>query len=329
MNTTREHVFDELHSEGILSEASYQKYREQQVAGLFSVHWELKTLLYLGVILLSGGFGIWVYRNIGSIGHQVILISLVSVCVGCFFYCIRYGRIFSRNKIESPNPFFDYALLLACLCFITIIGYIQYQFHFFGEKYGLATFIPMVGLFISAYYFDHLGVLSLGITNLAAWLGIAVTPIQLLRANDFDNDRIIFTGVFLGVVLMMTAFISVKYKFKKHFEFTYSNFGMHVLFVSVLAGMFHFEDIYLLWFLPCAGVSYFFYRRSLARKSFYIILVTTLYTYVALAYVAVRFVDSFIGTTTAALYAGFLYFIISAVAMVLFLIRMNRKLKAE
>ena len=36
----------------------------------------------------------------------------------------------------------------------------------------------------------------------------------------------------------------------------------------VLAGMFHFEDIYLLWFLPCAGGSYFFYRRSLARKSF-------------------------------------------------------------
>ncbi len=329
MNMARKEVFDQLHQEGILSEKSYTKCLQHESAGIFSVHWELKTLLYLGVILLSGGLGILVYRNIDSIGHQAILLFLVSLCAGCFFYCIKTGKGFLRYKTESPHTFFDYALLLACLCFITIIGYVQYQFHFFGERYGLATFVPMVVLFISAYYFDQLAVLSLAITNLGAWLGIAVTPLRLLRVNDFDSNTIIFTGIFLGLALMIAAFISVKNNFKKHFEFTYSNFGMHLLFVSSLSGMFNYESIYLLWLMLIAGISYFFYRRALSKKSFYIILVTVLYSYVAMAYVVIRFIDRFIGNTTQALYAGFLYFIISAVVFVIFLVRMNKKLKTN
>ena len=35
----------------------------------FSLHWELKTLLYLGVILLNLGLGFLIYENIDSIGH--------------------------------------------------------------------------------------------------------------------------------------------------------------------------------------------------------------------------------------------------------------------
>ena len=56
------------------------------MAGLF-LYIELKNFTISRVILLSGGFGIWVYRNIG-ISHQVILISLVLVCVGCFFIAL-------------------------------------------------------------------------------------------------------------------------------------------------------------------------------------------------------------------------------------------------
>ena len=50
----------------------------------------------------------------------------------------------------------------------------------------------MVVLFFTAYYFDHIGVLSMAIVNLAAWLGLAVTPMEILRENDFSNPILPF-----------------------------------------------------------------------------------------------------------------------------------------
>jgi hypothetical protein len=84
------------------------------------------------------------------------------------FYVLREKEALSRlTKVEAPTPFFDYILLLGCLTFITLVGYSQVQFTIFGQRFGLAVFIPMIVLFFSAYYFDHLGVLSMAITN---WL---------------------------------------------------------------------------------------------------------------------------------------------------------------
>ena len=56
-------LFESLHQEGIVSNASYEKIRASAGTGLLSVHWELKTLLYLGVLLLSSGLGILVYKK--------------------------------------------------------------------------------------------------------------------------------------------------------------------------------------------------------------------------------------------------------------------------
>ena len=67
---------------------------------------------------------------------------------------------------------------LAALLLLTFITYLQVQYNVFGDRFGLATFIPMIILFYCAYYFDHLGVLSMAVANLAAWMGIAVTPLK-------------------------------------------------------------------------------------------------------------------------------------------------------
>ena len=322
-------LFEQLHSEGILSEPSLQKIKTTEAGKLFSLHWEIKTLLYLAVLLLSGGLGILVYNNIDSIGHTAVLIFIALVCAGSFYYCLKNKLSFSSNKTASPNAVFDYVLLLGCLTFITFIGYLQYQYNFFGNRYGIASFIPMVVLFLSAYYFDNAGILSLGITNLAAWLGITVTPIEILKANDFNNTSIILTGLLLGTVLIAAAFFTKQKNFKKHFEFTYSNFGMHILFISCIAAMFHFRDMYLLWFLLLMGAAYFFYRRALIGKSFYTLLVTTLYAYIALSYVVVNLLALMSSFDMLPVYIGLMYFIAAGIGLVLFLIRSNKTIKTK
>jgi Predicted membrane protein (DUF2157) len=323
------HTFKQLHREGLLSDDSLQKVEAAEKARLFSLHWELKTLLYLGVTLLSGGLGIVIYKNIDSIGHQVILAVIALVSIGCFYYCRRNASPFSTDKVEPPNQFFDYILLLGCLTMITFVAYLQYAYSVFGNRYGLATFIPMVILFISAYSFDHLGVLSLAITNLAAWMGIAITPMRILKENSFDDMRLIYTGLFLGVILLLAALISEKKNIKKHFEFTYNNFGTHILFILGLAGLFISQRFFILWFIFLLLIGYYIYRQAMKKNSFYFLLLVTLYTYVALSYVIITILDKMGTRDMDAIYIGLLYFIVSAIALVRILMVVNRKMKAH
>src|SRR5205085_7633389 len=134
-----------------------------------------------------------------------------------FLYCERKKLPFSLSKVKSPNAWFDYILLLGCLTLLILIAYLQFQYNVFGNAYGLATFIPMVILFFCAYYFDHLGVLSLAVTNLAAWMGIAVTPLKIFKANNFADTQIIFAGLLLGVFLVIMSRISTIKNIKPHF----------------------------------------------------------------------------------------------------------------
>ncbi|MBS0026956.1 DUF2157 domain-containing protein [Chitinophaga sp. 22321] len=318
-------VFEKLHAEGLLSDASLESVKTAEANRLFSLHWEIKTLLYLGVLLLSGGLGILIYKNIDTIGHQVILLIIGVICAGCFSYCIRQKAPFSWQKVNSPNAFFDYALLLGCLTFVTFIGYLQFQYTAFGTAYGLATVIPLVVLSVSAYYFDHLGVLSMAVTNLAAWMGIAVTPFQLLSANDFSSDRIIYTGVALGIILLLLALISAKKNLKKHFAFTYQNFGAHILFIACIAGMCMYEATYLLWFLFMAVVGAYVYLQAFKEGSFYFVLITVLYGYVGVSIVVTRLLIR--SNDIDGIYTGLLYMIGSAIGVIVLLIKLNKKIK--
>ena len=323
MNLT---IFEQLHKQGLISVQSLERIKKTESEKLFSIHWELRTLLYLGVLLLTGGLGILIYKNIDTIGHQVILALIALLCAGCFFYCERNKPPFSFEKVKSPNVYFDYILLLGCLTLLTFITYLQVQYNVFGDRYGLATFIPMVILFFCAYYFDHLGVLSMAVANLAAWMGIAVTPLKIFKANNFADAQIIFAGLLLGGLLVLMARFSIAKKIKSHFCFTYLNFGMNILFISCIAGMFHFDSFYLLWLVPLIALVYYFYRQAIAMSSFYFMLMLTLYAYVGISYVVTRLLlfDN-IGTT----YFTFMYFIASGVYVILFLIRMNKKLKMQ
>ena len=319
-------VFEQLHKEALIADLSLERVKAAERGKMFSIHWELRTILYLGILLLTGGLGILIYKNIDTIGHQVILALIALLCASCFIYCEKKKQPFSWQRVSSPNAYFDYILLLGCLTLLTFITYLQVQYNTFGDAYGLATFIPMIILFFCAYYFDHLGVLSMAIANLATWMGIAVTPLKIFKANNFADAQIIFAGLVLGTFLVVMAHFSAEKKLKSHFCFTYLNFGMNILFISTLAGMFHFESFYLLWLLPLAALVIYFYRKAQALYSFYFMLMLTLYAYVGISYVMLKLLlfDHL------ELYAlALMYFIASGVGVILFLIRMNKKLKSN
>src|ERR1700721_2545801 len=111
-------LFRKLHAEGLISAGSLQQAEDAETRRLFSLHWELKLLLYLGVLLLTGGLGILVYKNIDTIGHQAVLAFIALVTAGSFFYCFRKKAPFSWEKVAVADPFFDFILLLGFFGFL-------------------------------------------------------------------------------------------------------------------------------------------------------------------------------------------------------------------
>ena len=316
-----------LHAEGLLSEESYKKVSRGREQPLFSVHWELITILYLGVLLLTGGLGLLIYENIDTIGHQFVLGLIALICIGCFTYCFRISPPFSTAKVKSPNTAFDYVLLLACTSFVIFVGYLQFEYKVFGLNYGLATLIPMLVLFVAAYYFDHLGVLNMAIANLAIWMGISVTPRQLLLKSDFDSETIIYAYLVLGIILNAGAYLTQHFNFKKHFKFSYQHYGVHVTFIALLAAYFHYYDsvICALPILLLFLFAFLTYRDAFKTKSFYFLLLVILYSYIAFSSLVVRvFAQT---PDSGAISLILMYFIGSGIGLIFLLISLNKKLK--
>ena len=317
-------LFQKLLQQNLTTEREFENVEQHEKA--VSVFGELRSLLYLGIVLFSTAIGLLIYKHIDTIGHDVLVICIVLVCAACFAFCIKKANGYTNGKPGSPGFLFDYILLLGCLLLLTFIGYIQFQYNVFGDRWGLAVFIPMVLLFVSAYYFDHVVVLSLAITNLAAWVGISVTPSRLLKANDFDSDRTIYAAILLGVGLLLISFFSTSKKIKSHFSFTYKNFGAHILFIALVTGLFHFDSVYFAWFLALACFSFFSFRHAIKERSFYFLVIAALYGWVGLSYISIELLTN-ASSERASLYVVFFYFILSGIAFIRLLIHYNKILK--
>jgi len=291
-----------------------------------SVYWDLRSILYLGVLLTTTAIGILIYKNIDTIGHGVLLVAIAVLMLACFAYCFKQSNGYQHTKVKVSAIWPDYILLVGCLLLLTLVGFAQFQYNFFGNRWGLALFIPMMMLFIFAYYFDHIGVLSLAITNLAAWAGIAITPTTVLQQNDFNEERVMFTGLVLGAFLLGISVLSQTKNIKAHFAFTYRNFGIHLFFIFLLAILFYYDQFYILTFLVLTMVTFFLFKNAIKENSFYFLVVTILYFYVGLSYVAVCLLSiSSIGN----LYGIILYFIFSGIGLMAVFKNLQKKLKVQ
>jgi hypothetical protein len=319
---------EKLNKEKLISDAEYISVHKYLSEKLFSLHWEIKTILYLGVLLLSTGAGLIIYQNIDSISHGAILAALGILCTACFFYCFRKRQSFSNLYSESPGLLFDYLLLLGCLLFLSFESYFQYQYNVFGNKYGLAAIIPSFVFFFLAYRFDHKGVLSMGITGLAAWMGISVTPLEILHGDtDFSEMTMVWTGLAFGIGVCAAAFLLEKYNIKKHFTFTYLNFVTHVLFIAALAGLFMSDYLMAVFITLLALFSIAFFMYGKRERSFYFILISVIYGYIGLTYLFFLGLSKMNSLDMGIVYLGIIYLISSCGFIIYFFFNYKRLLK--
>jgi FtsH-binding integral membrane protein len=276
----------DLQRRGLLPPAQAATIAASESAQPFSLHYELRALLYLGITLLAGGLGVLVYQNIDSIGHGVIIAVIAALMAACFAYAARHRAPFTWGAAPKTSVGADYLLLLGCLLFVVLEGYVQYQYGIFGTRYGLATALPALVFIPLAYYFDHRGVLAMGLAALAAWAGLTVAPLAVLSENDFWNARIRSAAVGLGLALMVAGFYSEYRGRKAHFAFTYlllgCNLALASLATSAIELAFHEQPLAstgaaLLMLALCAGL--FWYGRR--TNSYWFVVLAAAYAYCA------------------------------------------------
>jgi hypothetical protein len=322
-------ILKKLHLEGLLGSKSFEKIIQEEGKPLVSVFWDINTLLGLGVLALSSGLGILIYENIDSIGHTTILTTIAIISIACFVYCSSRKPVFSIVKAPDAGHFFDYILLLGTLTMLTFCAYLQFQYQVFGSHYGLATFLPMLALFFIAYFFDHIGILNLAILNLGLWMGVSLSPKELLTANTYNDATIIYTYLLLGFILLLVAFLSARFQFKPHFKFSYEHYGVHVSFLALLAAYaYHYDaNVSFLWLAGMIALAFLLYKNAAENHSFYFSLLAILYGYIAVSCLIQRLFSTFNDGGTLILMA--LYFPVSASAFVYVLIKLNQKIKAS
>lgn len=317
-------IFQTLHQEGKISNESFDKILIKQKSPI-SLELEIKSILYLSIIVFTYSLATLAYKNIDTIGHAFIITIIGLISAASFYYGFKFKSGFTSAKAEGVSHLYDYIVLLGALSLITFIAYLQFKYEIFGTRYGLATFITMSLLFLSAYIFDHIGILSLAISNLALWLGITVTPKHLLLTGDFKTFDLVYTGITLAVLLIIVGEFSKRLNFKAHYRFTYINFGVHLGFISILSGLFNSGNYYI-WFVYLILFAAIIFIRAFKEKSFYFITIATGYFYIGLSYFFIQQIDRFSFTNDTPIYLILFYFIITSVALVFALIHLNKKL---
>lgn len=278
-----------LFEKNLISEEEFKQIQAYRSLNIFSIYNELRFLLYLSVLLFTTGMGILIYQNIDSIGHIALLSLLLIVTIVCFYFCFKNGNGFKKEETSFANPIFDYLLLTANILSCTFVGYLQYQYHPFGTHYGLATLIPTLISFFCAYYFDNKSVLSIAITGLAAFIGISVSPQALLNNETYNTTSLSYSGILLGIALILWTIYASKIDLKKHFNLVYLTFSLHLIGIACLSNL--IENYWYVFEIILAISSYYFYQKSFEIPSISIFAFSIVYAYLGFNFLLFKIIE--------------------------------------
>lgn len=295
MNKFDDQATKGLWERGLLSKDKYEEITSYRGLNIFSLNAELKLALYLSVLLFTSGIGILIYKNIDSIGHIAIL-SLLLVVIGvCFYFCFKNAKGFQKSETTFEHPVLEYLVLAANILTCIFIGYLQFQYQTFGTHYGLATLIPTLVSFFCAYYFDNKSVLTIAITGLAAYVGLSVTPQDLVNNSNFYQDpSLSYSAILLAALLILWAVYSSRIQLKTHFNIIYHTFALHIASIALIHNLTdtYTDGIWLLFAIVLAASTYYFYKVSYKLKAISLYVFMIIYAYIGLNIFVFRVFES-------------------------------------
>lgn len=310
-------LLQKMHAEGTLSAKQLDVLSAIHSKKRFSLHQELRSLIYAGILLIVLGAGLTIKAYFLDLGHIAIISSLSFAAAAALFYCFFQGAPYSSDEVPSPNIGFDYVLLLGCSLYSMDIAYVETQFHLLGDGWDSYLLISAILFFYLAYRFDNRLVLSFALGTLAAWFGF---KLNLFLPSFWDYHRLY--AITYGLLALFAGLALQQMNIKRHFLDVYLNFALHFIFIALVSGVFAsgFLSLYFAGLVALEAAVVFY---ALAQRRFLYFLYAVLYGYVAGSYLVVDALDILPGATGLIL----TYFMISSVELVWLMVRISRSFK--
>ena len=305
-----------LREQGLLSDKQFSLLEDISNNKVISVYYELRILLYLGILLFTGGVGYIAYENIGDLGHVALMLILFLAIVGSAYYLFLKSEPYSREESTVQHIYFDYIVLLNALLLVGLFTYVQVYFNLVEVLLQWSSIITSVVFFALAYRFDHKGVLSMAITALAAAFGLSVSPVNWSQGDVMTTYQLYVTSCIVGSGLLAVGGGLAHLSIKKHFKFTYQNFGLLLLYFGLLClsfDSFQEETNAFITLIVSGAIAYYTWRKHL----FLFFLYSSIVAYIVLTYLLFELVFSH----GEGYVLGIYYVPISCIAYVVFLVK--------
>ncbi|MEO7416354.1 MAG: DUF2157 domain-containing protein, partial [Thermoanaerobaculia bacterium] len=184
---------------------------------LVSVHGELRALLYLGVLLVTGGVGLLVKENLDRIGPLAIAVALGLAAAVALVWVVRVAPPFSWREVPSPNLGFDYILLLGVLLAAADLAYVEVKFTPLGASWTWHLLIVAALTALAAFRFDSRVVFSLSLSSFAAWRGVSAARFGADLWWQTEN-AVRWNSIGCGLLFVVLGFLLKRADRKAHFE---------------------------------------------------------------------------------------------------------------
>ena len=214
--------------------------------GLVSVRFEIRTLLYVGVLLLTSGVGVLVALHQEEIGPLAIAASITLAAAGSLIWVARRAAPFSWGEVPSPSVAFDYVLLLGLLLVAADLAYVEVQFTVLGPRWAYHLLIVGALYMLAAYRWDSRTALGLALATLAAWRGLSVSLVPAMIGPGVAAD-LRASAIVLGALYVGAAVLSVRLARKPHFEEVFASTGLLLLLGGLLSGVLDDRQAWSAW----------------------------------------------------------------------------------
>jgi hypothetical protein len=214
--------------------------------GLVSVRFEIRTLLYVGVLLLTSGVGVLVALHQEEIGPLAIAAGIALAAAGSLIWVARRAAPFSWGEVPSPSVAFDYVLLLGLLLVAADLAYVEVEFTVLGPRWAYHLLIVGVVYLLAAYRWDSRTALGLALATLAAWRGLSVSLVPAMIGPGVAAD-LRASAIALGALYVGAAVLSVRLARKPHFEEVFASTGLLLLLGGLLSGVLDDRQAWSAW----------------------------------------------------------------------------------
>jgi hypothetical protein len=237
-----------LRAEHVLTPGQAALFDRVARGGLISVRFEIRALLYAGVLLLTWGVGTLVVLHQEDIGPLAIAAGISLAAAACLLWVGRRAAPFSWGEVSSPNVAFDYVLLLGLLLLASALAYVEAQFTVLGPRWTYHLLLVGVVYLLAAYRWDSRTALGLALATLAAWRGLSISPVPAALAAGVAAE-LRASAVALGALYLGAAALSARLARKAHFEEVFASAGLLLLLGGLVAGVLDDHPAWGTWLL--------------------------------------------------------------------------------